>query len=459
MPGVSNEELAKRIAELEEENRILKNKGGASPPGPLQATTEPTPRKPRSWPWTLLATVLIVIGALLAPMAIAASWAKIELTATDRFVAAYAPLADNPAVQAFVADEASKAIDQHIDVRKLTSDIIDGVTALGTGPLATKALESMKGPAAAGIQNLMHSTVANFVSSDAFAVVWREALRVSHSQFAGAMQNDPNAALQVGGDGSLGIELSPVIAAVKKALVAQGIDIANQVPEVNRTIVVAQSDAVPRIQLAYGLAVAAGTWLPWASLLFLAAGVLVARRKVVALIWAAIALALAMAITVAALAAGNIVFLASVSPSLLPGDVAGPVYATVVELLQTVSTAILVLAVAVAVVAWYAGPFRTPRRLRGFFGQGMKQVREAAQRHGISTGRTGEWLYRQRLLLRLVIAVAGALVILFVRPLTAGVVIWTLVAAVIAVVVLELLQRPAGDALPAADAETQVPVA
>lgn len=459
MPNESNEELAKRIAELEKENRSLKQQASARASETPATLKDSAGRAPRNWPWALLSTVLILIGALLAPVAVAASWAKIELSDTDRFVATFAELARKQAIQEYVADEVGQAINQQVNVRQMTSEVIDGVTALGTGPAATKALDAMKGPAAAGIESLIHSTVGNFVSSDAFATVWTEALRISHTQFAGAMQNDRNAALQVGGDGSLGIQLAPVIASVKQALVAQGIDFANQIPEVDRTIVIAQSDVVPRIQLAYGLAVGAGAWLPWASLLCLTAGVLVARRKSVALIWAAIALALVMAGVLISLAIGRVLFISSVSPSLLPSDVADPMYATVAGLLQTISTAMLVLAVAVAVVAWYCGPFSTPQRLRGFFEAGTKRLRLIAQSHGISTGRTGEWLYRQRLLLRIVIAVAAALGILLMRPLTAGVIIWTLVGAIVAVLILELLQRPEGEVAVEPEAQNRMPVA
>ena len=459
MGGESGEELTRRIAELERENRALRQLGAGASHGPAIATAEPASRKLRTWPWTLLAVVLIVVGGLLAPLGIVAAWAKVELTDTDRFVAALAPLAKDPAIQGFVADEAANAVDEHIDVRQMTSEIIDGVTALGTGPLATKALESMKGPAAVGIQNLMHGTIDKFVGSDAFADAWRESLRVSHRQFAGVMQNDPNSALQVGQDGSLGIELSPVISAVKNALVGQGIDFARQIPDVNRTIVVARSDALPKIQLAYGLAVAAGSWLPWVSLGFLAAGVLVARRKAVALMWAAVALALVMALTLTALAVGKVVFISSVSPSPVPAGVADPMFTAVVGLLQTLCVALLALALAVAVVTWFAGPFRTPRSLRGHFEAGVQRLRAVAERNGISTGRTGEWLHHQRLLLRIAVAVGASLAILLIRPLTAGVIMWTLVIAVGVVLLLELIQRPTAAASSAPDAEPRLPVA
>jgi hypothetical protein len=40
------------------------------------------------------------------------------------------------------------------------------------------------------------------------------------------------------------------------------------------------------------------------------------------------------------------------------------------------------------------------------------------------------------------VALIAAVIVLFVRPLTPGVVIWTLIGAAVVVAVLELLQRP-----------------
>jgi uncharacterized membrane protein len=54
----------------------------------------------------------------------------------------------------------------------------------------------------------------------------------------------------------------------------------------------------------------------------------------------------------------------------------------------------------------------------------------------------GEWIYRQRTLLRAAVAVVAALVVVLGRPLTPPLIIWTLVAAVLVLAVLELVQRP-----------------
>ncbi|MFP3466219.1 hypothetical protein [Leifsonia sp. SIMBA_070] len=451
-------ELLQRIAALEEENASLRVQAAQEPTStdPVPAGAPATSKHRRGWPWTLLATVLIVLGSVLAPLAVVSSWAKVQLTDTDSFVATYAPLVHDAGVQAFITDETVKAVQEHVDIPQVTSQVIDGITGLGTGPVATKALDSLKGPLAQGIVSLMQSTVQRFVASPAFAQVWQQALRTSHDQLVATMQNNPKAAVTVGADGSVGIQLAPIIERVKQLLVAQGLTFANQIPTVDRTITVAQNSSIPTLQLFYGLAVAAGAWLPWVAIGLLALGVIVARRRALALIWAAVALGLAMALTLSAIAVGRLVFVSSASPSLVPTRLAQTLYSTVTDAMIATSVAVLVLAVAVALVGWFAGPFGVPRRLRGFFGAGVAWVRQSAENHGITTGRVGEWMYAQRVLLRTAVAVIAAAVVLFVRPLTPALIIWTLVLAALVVAVLELVQRPVITVPETADDETPV---
>lgn len=440
---VRNDDLHATIARLEAENAALRQALGGQAAPPVTSPGEATrSRRKRGWGWTVLATALIVIGAVLAPVAVVASWARVQLTDTDSFVAAYAPLANDPGVQAFVTDEAVDVIEQNIDIPGLTSAIVDGITSLGTGPAATKALEALKGPATQGIVSLVHSTVGTFVESDAFAQVWQEALRISHSQLIATLQNDPAAALAVGSDGSVGVQLGPIIERVKQVLLDRGLTFAAQIPAVDRTITIAENSSLPTLQLFYNVAVNAGLWLPWIALIFLAAGVLVARRRALALVWSAVALAIGMVVVVAGIGIGRLVFVGSVSPSLISADVAHPVFDAVTTAMRDTGIAVLVLAVVVAIVGWYSGPFAVPRALRGFFGSGVTAVRDAAERHGISTGRTGEWLYAQRGLLRAAVAVIASVMVLLLRPLTPGLIIWTLVVAGLVIVILELLQRP-----------------
>ncbi|MEF2976011.1 hypothetical protein [Subtercola sp. YIM 133946] len=405
-------------------------------------------RKPRGRGWTVLATALILIGTLLAPVAVVANWAKLQLADTTTFVDTFAPLAKDPAVQAYVTTEVVAAIDQQIDIDKLTSDVFDSISGLGLGPAATTALDSFKGVAANGIRSVMTNAVSAFVQSDAFASVWRQALTTSHDQLIAAMQNDQNSALTVNGNGQVGIALGPIIDQVKKVLVDRGVTFAANIPEIDQTIVIAQSDAVVKAQLGYNLAIAVGSWLPWIALLFLVAGVLVARRRSLALIWAAVALALAMILTASGVAIGHLIFIGAVSPAYIPSDVADTLYTHILALVSSSATSIAVLAVVVAVVGWLAGPYRAPRALRSLAASGAAWLRGAAASRGFTTGRFGEWAYRLRYVVRAAVAVIGAAIILLNRPITPAGTFWTLFGAVIVLIVLELVQRPVDELVP-----------
>lgn len=440
MAEPTRQELETLVTELRAENDRLRAEIGAQPPPGAGAPAPP--RRRGGWGRTLAATVLVVIGALLAPVAVTAAWARTELTNTDTFVATFAPLADDPAVQSFVTDEVVAAVDERVDIPKLTADLVDGLQGLGLGPNATAALQALEGPAARGLQGLVQNVVSRFVTSDAFATAWEQALRVSHRQLVATMQGNANAAVTVGPGGEIGIQLGPIVAQVKTRLVQAGVTFAEKIPQVDKTIVIGTSDAVVTAQRYYGLVVTLGAWLPWIVLAILAAGVLVARRRALALVWAAIALGVSMLLLGLALVVGRSVAVGELSPAHLPADAATAILDQTTEFLRNTAVVVTVLAAAVAIVTWLTGPFGLPRRMQAAAGRGAAAVRAAGERHRLSTGRVGEWLYRWRTPLRAVIAAGGSAIVLFVRPLSPALIIWTALAALAAVGVLVLLERP-----------------
>jgi hypothetical protein len=89
----------------------------------------------------VVAALLIVLGCVLAPLAGVAVWARNQVTNTDRYVATVAPLANDPAIQAAIADQ----------------------------------LQALSSPIANGIQGFTRTQVAKIVQSQAFADAWVQA--------------------------------------------------------------------------------------------------------------------------------------------------------------------------------------------------------------------------------------------------------------------------------------------
>jgi hypothetical protein len=438
--GVS--ELEARIAQLEAENAALRSEVDATTSTGGTDAGPPPARERRRWGRTAGAVVLIVVGLLIAPIAVITAWARLELVDTERFVATFAPLAEDPAVQAYIGDQVTAAIEEQIDIPALTSDLFDGIKELNLSPRAEQALGLLEGPATQGLQSLVSGIVDRVVQSDAFADVWATALRASHRAFVAAVQGDPDAALAIGGNGTVSVQLGPIIEAVKDRLEQQGVGFAANIPVIEKSIVVAQNDAFVLVQTVYTLAVAAGTWLPWITLALLIAGVLVARRRSTALVWTAGGFALSMLILASGVGIGRAFFIGAVSPSVMPSDTASALYDGLVELMFSTILALFVLSLFVAVIAWLSGPWRPARATRGLFHAGFSSIRRAAAAYGVTTGSFGIGLDRWRVAAYVVIAVVASIVVLFNRPVTVSFVVWTVIIALLAVALVELLRRP-----------------
>ena len=445
MNAESDAELRERLARLESENTALR-----TPLEGQRAVAAPASgRRSRGRGWTVLAVCLIVLGCVMAPLAVVGGWAKSTLTDTDAFVATYAPLAHDPEVQAFVINQATAEINAKLNLEQLTTEVLDGIKALGTRPAASAALEALKGPAVQGLQTVIRNGVTEFVSSEAFAESWERALRISHTQLLATLNNDPDALVTAQSDGTIGIQLGPIVEDVKAALVGRGVSIAARIPAVDRTIPIAMSDQIGTVQAGYRAVVAVGSWLPWVALIFLTAGVLVARRRSVALVGAAVGLGLSMLVLVLGFAVGRAVLVTAIPAALVPATVTTLFYDTATTPMRDTAVIGVVLALAIAIVGWFAGPFGLPRKLRSLYADGVGAVRRSAEQHNVTTGRAGDWVYAQRRVLHVVIALGATAAIILLRPLSVSDIVGTLVVAVIAVIIVSLIERPAGADLPA----------
>lgn len=335
----------------------------------MSATPEQGRYERRGWGWTLLATALITLGALLSPVAVVSVWAHHGLSDTNRFVDTLGPLADEPAIQDLIATEATMAIESRLNIDQLANDLFSGLDELDLNPRARAALGLLEAPAVAGVKGVIHNAVTDFVESDAFSRIWRETLTITHTQFVNTATGQADAAIAVGENQEISLQLGPIVQAVKERLIADGFALAERIPAVSRSVVIAESTSAERYLALYRLMVALGIWLPWVTLLLLAAGVFVARRRVVALAWAAGAVLLTIVLVASGISVGKDIFALAVA-SAVPHDAAIILYE---ELLGFVTTTVavvgwlaaIVLVVTLLVMAVLSGPWRWARTLRG----------------------------------------------------------------------------------------------
>ncbi|MFF8896344.1 hypothetical protein ACF082_02480 [Streptomyces lydicus] len=228
--------------------------------------------------------VLLVVGALLLPLGLAATRARAELTETDSYVAAVAPLAGNDAVQKAVVDDVTDGVMAHVR--------LDGLLR-AVAPAERPAVRTRF---TRGIRDFVAKQVRQVVTGRGFPAMWNGVHRTAHRTLDGT--------LAASGRSPVTLDLTPVLERVRRQLSqgGTGLDLVRRVPRSGVEIVLLRAPDVPRIRAVYDAVRDGALLLPPAATLSLCGGLLLARRRRRALIWAGAGCAAAAALLAAALA-------------------------------------------------------------------------------------------------------------------------------------------------------------
>ena len=407
---------------------------------------------------TITSTLLIVIGCLLAPLAVVAVWASQQISDTDSYVQTVAPLADSPAVQEAVTDAITDEIFTYVDVDALTRQAVDALSTQGLPPAVGDQLRGFSVPLASAIQSFTHSQISKIVASPEFATAWDQANRVAHQQLVALLSGEQGGALSAQ-NGTVSLNLGPFIAQAKSRLVEQGFTVANNIPEVDKSFVLVESDQVTKLQSGYRLLNNLGTWLPFVALAFIGVGVYVAKSHRRALVGAGLGVAVSMLLLGVALTVARVLYLDAIPGDVLPRDAASEVYDTLIAFLRNGLRATLLAFLILAAGAFFTGSSVTATRTRAWLTHGIGRLRGGAESAGLRTGPVGGWVYEHRRWLRIGSVVAGMLALTFWPNPTVAVVIGTAVAVLLLVAVVEFLGRPpTTEALPGHEVPGAQPV-
>lgn len=266
--------------------------------------------------------------AILTPLSALAVWADREIGDTDRYVAAMAPLASDPAVQNAVAVRITDEVVQKIDV----------------------------GPFHEGVRDLLYEAVISFFGTDSYKTAWNTVNRAAHTAVEQALTSDSGDAVS--------IDLAPVIEQVKQQLSADVLQLAEQIPVGRTRITILDSDRLGVAREIFDGLQIAGVWLPFATLLLAAAAVLLAvraRRAARALVGLGIALAAGGALLRIAVTLGRGLALDDLPPD-VDRPAARAVYDALTATLHTTAWWVLGAGLALAAVAWPAQRRGRPER-------------------------------------------------------------------------------------------------
>ena len=426
--------LRARIAELESQL------AAAGPPPPAEVEEH---RHVRGL--SVVSGILVVLAVVLAPLSVTSVWANRVISDTDQYVKTVEPLVHDPAVQAVLTDEVTTAVLDNIDVEGVTKEALTALAKQrGVSADVSAVIPGLQAALVNGVNGFVHDQVAKFIASDQFAQVWDQVNRAAHAQMVRLLSGEQGGAVTAQGD-TVTLNLGPIIAQVKAALVNQGFSLADKIPTVNKTFVLVQSSSVTHAQGAYKLLEKLGVWLPIIALALLIGGVALARDRRRALLLGGLGLAAAMILLGGALAVARTWYVNETPGNVLTPDAAGSVFDTLVRFLRSSLRAVGVLGLVLAFAAFISGPSTAAVGTRRGFTQGIGSLRGSAEAAGWQTGRVGTWTYTHRRALRLTAAVLGGVVLMFWNQPTAGVVVGVALVVLLVLAVIEFVGRPTPD--------------
>jgi hypothetical protein len=389
---------------------------------------------------TIVATLLIVVGCVLAPLSVAAVWTRNQVTNTDRYIATVSPLASDPAIQAAITDQITAQVFRYLDVQALTNQAVDALAERRSlDPALAAQLRALAVPIANGVQSFTHSQVAKVVQSDAFADAWVQANRVAHAELVKALTGEGGGSVTVEND-TVTLNMAAFIETVKARLVESGFSVAARIPTVNASFVLFQSQDITRARSGFHLLNTLGVWLPIVAIVLLVLGVYVARDHRRATVGAALGVAVSMVVLALGLAVFRSIYLDAVPASVLPHDAAAVLYDTIIRFLRLGLRTILVLALVVAAGAFLSGTSVTAVKTRTGL---ANAIGWGADRAGLSTGPVGTWVYANKRVLRIgAVALAALALVFWGRP-TGKVVLGLTLALLVVLAIIEFLGRPA----------------
>ena len=399
-----------------------------------QAPDEPRDRT--GWWRPVVAGILVLVAAVLAPLSVLATWAQGQINDTDRYIETVGPLANDPDVQKAVAARVEQVIFSYLDIDEATEALVDAINQQGLPAPAAATLQAAIGPLASGIRNFVSDQILEFVQSDNFEQAWIQANREAHSQLVKALTGEGDA-IQVK-NGEVTIGLATIIDAVKTQLVDAGFAIADRIPEVDATFTIFQSADLDKVQRALGLLDNLSTWLPVIGLGLLAIAFVIARDRRRVVFAAGIALAASMLLLGAALNAIRPFYLDA-----LPADAstaaAGALYDQIVSFIRYALRGVLVVGLAVAVGAWLSAPRGSGAAARSGLVRGIDLVRHGGARAGMNTGRFGVFLRQYRVAVRVVTIALAAIWYLSLDHPTGNTALWFVVVVAVVLLLTELL--------------------
>ncbi|MFC6239308.1 hypothetical protein [Longivirga aurantiaca] len=403
-------ELKARLAALEEENAQLST------------------RRRRFDGRSFGAWVVVVVAALLLPIALTAFWAQRTLTDTERYVATVAPLAEDPTIQQAVGDTVSAALIKQLDAQTRVSEL------LADNP----KLSVLAGPIASGVNSLVERTVDEVLASDQFAELWVAINERAQKALIGVLEGKDDGAVTLV-NGQLVLDTGDLIAIVKQRLVDRGLSFAANIPvppAADRTIVLLDSPELARAQFFWSIGQPVAQWLIYVVMLMFLGAILLSRNRPKMTIAVGVSMVIGALVIRLALTLGQ----NQVSYSLqdTPFALAERAFFSILTVfLIDGGRALFVLGLILIVVGWFLSGTKASVATRTALSGVLSGAGGKASSGAL--GEVGRYVARTTGVWRTVIVALAVGSVLLADSVTGSLLLWTTLFAVIALVVVEFL--------------------
>lgn len=334
--------------------------------------------------------VLIVLTCVLVPVSVLTVWVHDIALDTDRYVATVKPLASDPAIEEAARNRIVQAVDVRVDGKRATAELAAWLQSQGLPPTAARAVRGLAPQLDAAVTGAADKVATRFVRSDRFEKVWTSANRAAHAAVVHALTGKGRGAVGVD-EGTVTLDVGTAVDRVKQELVDAGVTPAENIPDVDKQMVLFKSDQLKRMQGATHALDVVGTWMPVLTVVLGAAGVFLAYGRRRALAKTALGAAGAALVVAVGLVVARHYYLDHLPPQVQSEAAAAAVFDHLLHFLRVTLRTVIVLGVVVALGSYFVGPGRGARALRTRSERTADSVARWADDHDIRTGRVGAW--------------------------------------------------------------------
>lgn len=261
----------------------------------------------------LAAFLVIVLGVLMVPVAIAGWWLRDTVVPTAGYVETVAPLAEEPAVLDAVEERLVAQVMAAVDESELVERTLTAVEAGVLPPAVAEALGGRAADVRARIEQLVTRSVGAVLASPSFARAWEEANRLAHQDLVATLSGDSGRLVEQEG-GTVDVRLGALADALRAELVEEGVPFARTLPRFEARFTIGSAEDLARARDAYQALDEYGRALPWVALGLLLLGVAIAPDRRTALVGAALGSLVMTGLLALALLAGRGSYLDALPP-------------------------------------------------------------------------------------------------------------------------------------------------